>query len=111
EQERTAAVQRADDAGERSLLCSAERRWTRLTAERLACDGGRPLCAAAALQRRDELERERRRRAVVVGDPECEVDERGRQRLRNALDGGSLDAVRRRHADLGHDAAAPRAAE
>ena len=61
EQERTAAVEGADDADERSLLRSAEHRRTRLTAERLARHGGRTLGSAAALHRRDELERARRR--------------------------------------------------
>ena len=56
-------------------------------------------------------ERARRRRAVVVGDPERELDERRRQLLDDALDRRGLDPVRRRNVDLGHDAAAPRVPE
>ena len=74
-------------------------------------DADAPLAAPLRVVRRDERERARRRRAVVVGEPQREIDERRRQRLGDALDRRRLDAVRRRDVDLGDDAAPPRVAE
>src|SRR5207244_2400755 len=46
----------------------------------------RPLAARLPLHRRDERERAPRRRAVVLGDPERELDERPRQLFDDTLD-------------------------
>ena len=51
----------------------------------------RQLLAARALRRSDERERAAGRRAVVVREPERELDERCGQRLDDALDRSSLD--------------------
>jgi hypothetical protein len=64
-----------------------------------------------ARRRCDESERTRRRGAVVIGEPESEVDERRRNRADDPLDGDRLDVFRRLLLEPHHDAAAPRAAE
>ena len=63
------------------------------------------------LLRRDQRERAGRRRAVVVGEPEGEVDERRRQRLEHPLGRDRLDVGRRLGVGVDDDAAAPRVAE
>ncbi len=67
-----------DDALDGRALLGRERLGLGLAGERLALGGRGPLAARRAAHRRDELERARGRRAVVVGDPEREVDERRR---------------------------------
>ena len=70
-----------------------------------------PFAAPGAQLGRDELERPRRGRAVVVGKPEREIDERRRQLVEDALDRRRLDAVRRGDTGLDDDAACGGAAE
>ena len=82
-----------------------------LAAERLPLRRRRLLLAPLRRHRRDECECARRRRAVVVGEPERELDERRWQLADDRLDRPRLDAVRRRVDELGDDAARPRAAE
>ena len=82
------AVERAHDALECPLLGLGQPRRPRLGREpdvRLP-----PLTAPRAQLRRDELERARRRRAVVVGDPERELDERRRQPYRTRSTGATV---------------------
>ena len=107
------AVEQLVDASERTLLRVGQVLGRRLRRKRPDRSGRRvaPLAAALRVVRRDERERARRRRAVVVGEPEREIDERRRQRLRDALDRRGSNAVRQRHADLGDDAAPARVAE
>ncbi len=96
EQEVAAAgVHRLDDALERPLLTLAQRVWLGLAAERVPLAGRGPFAASFPLQRRDELEGAGGCRAVVVGQPECEVDERPGQLVDDVPDGHRLDAFRR----------------
>ena len=60
----------------RAVACPRDAPAPALACERLAHAGLRALAARLSLQRRDERERARRRRAVVVRDPERELDER-----------------------------------
>jgi hypothetical protein len=103
------AVERLDEAADRSLLRLGQPRRLGLAGH----PGGRatPLPPPRAQLRRDELERARGRRAVVVGDPEREVDERGGQLVEDVPDRRGRDARRRLHPDLDDDAAPRRAAE
>ena len=68
----------------------------------------RPVTAAAPRgvtpDRCDELERASRRRAVVVGDPERQVDEGGRDLVEHLSDARELDPGRRLDVDLDDDA-------
>ena len=73
-----ALVERRDDLLDRGRLVVRQRGRLRLAVERVTRGGRRPLAARRPTGRRDELERPRRRRAVVVGEPEREVDERRR---------------------------------
>ena len=79
--------------------------------ERLALRRLRPLAAGLPLHGRDQRERASRRRAVVLRDPERELDERLRQLLDDALDRRRLDAFRRRDVDLVDDTSPLRVAE
>ena len=106
-----APVEQLDDAVERPRLHVREPRGGSLR-----CEGPRrrrraPLAAPLRVVRGDESERARRGRAVVVGEPQREIDERGRQRPGDALDRRRLHALRRRDVDLGDDAAPSRVAE
>ena len=91
-----AAVERADDPRERRLLVGAQRVRRGLALERLPLDRRRLLLAALPPHRRDQLERARRRRAVVVREPERQIDERRRQLVHDALHRQRLDPGRRR---------------
>ena len=84
----------------------------RLARQRSRARRRRPLAARRAPERRHELERARRRRAVVVGDPEREVDERrpGSRRA-PSRPGRRLIPARRLDADLDDDATGRAAAE
>ena len=82
-----------------------------LALERLALARLRALAARLALNGSDERERASRSRAVVVGDPERELDERLRQLLDDALDRRDVDAGGRVDAELDDEAAALRVAE
>ena len=108
EQEAPAAlVDRADDPLDRRLLLGRQPLGRRLAGQ--ARRRRPPLPAPRALRRGDELERPRRRRAVVVGDPEREVDERGRQLVEHAADRRRLHPGRRRVLQPDDDAARLRA--
>ena len=106
-------------AGRQQRLDPRERTLLRLgepLGRRLGGEAGRgrhlpPLAAPLRLQRRDQRERAGRRRAVVVREPEGEVDERGRERLEHPLGGDRLDVRRRLGVGVDHDAAASRVAE
>jgi hypothetical protein len=69
------------------------------------------LAARLALDGRDERERARRGRAVVVRDPEGELDERLRELLDDALDRRDGDPIRRLDAELDDEPAPLRVAE
>ena len=90
------AVEQLVDARERALLRLGQMLRRRLRRERADRRSVAPLAAALRVVRRDERERTRRRRAVVVGEPEREIDERRRQRLRDALDRRRRNALRQR---------------
>jgi tRNA (cmo5U34)-methyltransferase len=105
------AVEELDDPGEHALLRLRQRRGRPLGREGACARHLSTLAAPLRVVRRDERERPRRRRAVVVGEPEREVDERRRQRLGDPLDRRGRDSLRRRDADLRHDAPVPRVAE
>ncbi len=95
EQEMSAAgVERLDDPRDRLLLWLGQLCRLRLAGE--PGPGHAPLPPADAQLRRHELERARRSRAVVVGDPEREIDERRRQLVEDRLDRRRLDPRRRR---------------
>jgi hypothetical protein len=110
EQEVAAArIERPRDASECISLRLRQLRRLGLADESLART--RPLFPPLPLERRDQLERPSRRRAVVVGDPERQVDEHGRHLVDDRLDGDRFDPGGRLVADVDHDAATPRAAE
>jgi hypothetical protein len=73
--------------------------------------GTAPLAAPLSGLRRNEGQCARRCRAVVVGEPEREVDESGGNRAQNADDRHRVDVGRSVVADLDHDSAAPRSPE
>jgi hypothetical protein len=100
-----ALVERGDDLRDGVALLRGERLGLRLAAQGLALGGRGPLAARRAAARRDELERPRRRRAVVVGDPQGEVDERARHLVQQPAHRRRLDPGRRLDADVGDDAA------
>ncbi len=106
-----AGVQRADDPRDRLLLQPGELSGLSLAYEPFADAGLSALAARLALQRRDQRQRAGRRRAVVVGDPERELDERLRQLLDDALDRRHVDACGRLDAELDHEPAPFRVAE
>ena len=96
------AVERSHNALERPLLGLCQSGRPRLGREpdvRLP-----PLTAPRAELRRDELEGAGRRRAVVVGHPECKLDERRRQPVQDAFDRCDGDARGRLDARLDDDA-------
>ena len=101
-----AAVHRADDASECGLLLGRQLGRRGLAAERLPLRRLRPLDPPLRRLRRDERERAAVRRAVVVGEPEREVDERGRQSGDDRLDGLRVDPLRRLVGDLDDDSRA-----
>ena len=89
-------LRRFADTGKRPLLRVAQLGRRRLAGERVAIGRRRPLDAALALLRCDQRERAPRSRAVVVRDPERQVDERGRDLVDDPVDRPRLDAGRRR---------------
>ena len=103
--------ERTDDSLERSALRTAQLGGLGLAGQHVAIGGTRALPARLSLQRRDERERPARRRPVVRGHPERELDECRRQLLHDALDGRGGDPFRRSDADLRDDAAPPRVSE
>ena len=102
-----APIQTRDDPRHRLLLRRRQLLRLDLAAESLR--RGPPVAASCPQLRRDELERARGGRPVVVRDPQGEVDER--QLVEDALDRRRLDARRRLHPGLDHDAARSAAAE
>ena len=112
EQEVAAAVPRGGlDALERLPLRRAQLARLGLAAERVVAARAARLAAPGGLRRRDQGERAGRRRAVVVGRPEREVDEGGRQLVQEPSGGDRLDPVRRRVLEPDDDAAALRSPE
>ena len=99
------------DPPERGPLRLRQLGHSLLEREALALARRRLLLAPLPLDGRDQLERAARRRAVVVGDPEREVDERGRQLVDDGLDRDRMDPLRGLVHDLDDDPALPRAAE
>ena len=90
-----ARVDRLDDAVPRGHLCGRELRGLALARERLALCRRRLLLAALRRLGRDQRQCARRRRAVVVGDPERELDQRGRDLADHSLDRAHVEAGRR----------------
>ena len=96
---------------ERGFLLGRQLRRRRLAAERLSLGRLRPLDPPLRRLRRDERERAAVRRAVVVGEPERQVDERRRQPGEDRLDGLRVDPLGCLVGDLDDDAAHAPAAE
>ena len=96
-------VERGHDPLDGVALVGRERLRLRLAGERLAHGRRRPLAAWRTADRRDELQRSRRGRAVVVGDPECEVDERAGDLVEHLAGGDRVDSGGQRDADVGDD--------
>jgi len=89
-----AGVHRLDDRRHRGRLLRRQLRGRGLPDQprgRLSA-----LAAPGPPARCDQLERASRRRAVVAGEPERQLDERRRQLVENGGDGRCLDTRRRR---------------
>ena len=80
-----------DDARNRGALLVGQCRRGRLPGQRLALGGRGPLPAGRPAERSNEVERTGRRRAVVVGDPQGEVDEGRRDLVEHPPDGRNPD--------------------
>ena len=93
------------------FLSPGEASGLRLSSEGVACGGSARLAAASAGEGRDQGESTGRRRAVVVGQPQRELDERRRHAIDDDAGVGDLDSGRRLHAGLDDDAAQPPRAE
>ena len=111
QKEGAAGAERPDDLLQGSLLLGGEVLGRRLRWKRLRPLA--PLRARAPGPRlgRDERQRARGRRSVVVGEPESQIDERGRHRAEDALDGDRLDLRRSLVLEADDDAAPPRPPE
>ena len=109
QQVRSVPLQRLDDPCDRSLL--RLRQLVRLGLAGHPRAGRSTLAAPRPEPGSDELERSRGRRAVVVGEPQRQIDERRRQLVEQRLDRRRLDARRRLHPGLDHHPARGRAAE
>jgi hypothetical protein len=107
EQVAASRLQQLRDPRDRRGLRRGQLRRLGLPREPLS--GRAPLAPAHAQARSHELERPGRRRAVVAGDPEREIDERRRQLVEHALDRCCSDPWRSLDAGL-HDDSARRAA-
>jgi hypothetical protein len=105
EQEVRRRPERADDARDRRVLLGRQPLGRALCGQRLPRDRRGQLLPPLPHARGDERERPRRRRSVVLGEPEREVDERRRQLLDDARDRRDLDPFRRPAVDLDDDAA------
>ena len=101
----------AFDSLERALLRLGKPVRRRLGGETRRRRDLAPLAAALRLVRRDQRERAGRRRAVVVREPEREIDERRGKRLEHALRRDRLDVGRRLGVGVDDHAAAPGVAE
>ena len=106
-----AVVERAHDACDGIDLGGRESQRRRLAVERVAQSRLRSLAARLPLHRSNERESARRRRAVVVRDPQRQLDEPPGQLLDDALDRSDDDAVRRLDPDLDHEPATLRVSE
>ena len=106
-----ALVERGDDLLHSLSLLVRQRLRLGLAFERLSLRGRRPLAPRRAALRRDELERSRGRRAVVVRDPQRQVDEGRRHLVEQPADGRRLDPGRGLDADVRHDPPRRAAAE
>ena len=112
EQETTAlAFESLGQPGQRLELRLRQLSGPGLAAQRVAVGRLRQLLPALPLLRSDEPERAPGGRAVVVGEPECELYERRRQLLDDALDGRRLDPGRRGLVDPDDHSACFRARE
>ncbi len=111
EQEMASFVEGAPQALQRTLLRLRERARLRFARQGVPLGRLRKLLAPLPLRRRDEREGTTGRRAVVVREPQSQLDERRGQRLDDALDRRGLDPVRRRVLELDHDPALASAAE
>ena len=107
--EQEVAALARDDPVDGSALRLRQRHRLRLAAERLALRRRCLLLAPLRRLRRDERERACRRRAVVVGDPERELDERRGDLADHRLDRARVDA--RRAARRRSQSTMPRARE
>ena len=103
--------QQALDVLERALLRLGEVRRRGLGGQSSRRGYLPPIAAPGGLLRCDQRERTRRSRAVVVRDPEREIDECRRQGLEHVLGGDRLHAARRLGIGVDHDPAPPRVAE
>ena len=111
EQEVRRRSERADDAGDRSVLLGRQSLGRAFGRQRLARHRRRLLLPPLPNTRGDERERPGRRRPVVLREPEREVDEGGRQLLDDAGDRRDLDPFRSAPVHLDDDTALPPAAE
>jgi hypothetical protein len=99
------------DPCQRILLFGGERRRSGFAGKVVLDAPPWSALSARTRRRRDQSERTSRRGAVVVGEPEGQVDERRRNRADDPLDGNRLDVLRSLLLEADDDAAAARAAE
>ena len=104
-------VERGDDAIDSRALRVAEPSGCVLAGECIPLRRLRTLAPRLSPQRCDEGKRASRRRAVVIGDPQRELDELAGQLIHDALDGRDLHTLWRRNVERGHDSAPPDVAE
>jgi hypothetical protein len=97
-------VERGDDPLDGHALLVRQALGLGLAFERLAQRGRGTLPARRPADGRDELEGARGGRAVVVGEPQREIDERGRNLVQQPADRRRLDPRGRADADVGDDA-------
>ncbi len=106
-----AAREQGLDPRQRTFLGLGETGGRRLCSESRGRRHLPPLTTPLRLLRRDERERAGGRRAVVVREPEREVDERRRERLEHALGRDRLDVGRRLGVGVDDHPATPGVAE
>ncbi len=95
-----ALVEGGGDAADGCPLLLGQDPGLRFPRERLPSGRRRTLRPRCAAERRDELECPGGRRAVVVGEPQRQVDEGGRDLVEHAADLGRLDPGRGLDADV-----------
>ena len=107
-----ARVERGEfDANDGSSLCRRQLLRLALAGQRLAFGGRSALASPRRHAGRDERQRSGGGRAVVVGEPEREPDERSREPVDDAPRLGDVDAGGRLDVRLDDDAAKAPAAE